>query len=33
MQNRDDDSEPTAAERAFDALRVEVAAMRLGLSL
>jgi len=28
MQNRDDDSEPTAAERAFDALRAEVAAMR-----
>jgi hypothetical protein len=28
MQNRDDDSEPTAAEQAFDALRAEVAAMR-----
>lgn len=28
MQNRDDDTEPTAAERAFDALRAEVAAMR-----
>jgi hypothetical protein len=28
MQNRDDDSEPTAAERAFDALRAEVVAMR-----
>jgi Family of unknown function (DUF6118) len=28
MQNRDDDSEPTAAELAFDALRAEVAAMR-----
>jgi hypothetical protein len=28
MQNRDDDSEPTAAERAFDALRAEVAGMR-----
>jgi hypothetical protein len=28
MQNRDDDSEPTAAERAFEALRAEVAAMR-----
>ena len=26
--NRDEDSEPTAAERAFDALRAEVAAMR-----
>jgi hypothetical protein len=31
MQNRDDDSEPTAAERAFDALRAEVAAMRQAL--
>jgi hypothetical protein len=28
MQNRDDDTEPTAAEQAFDALRAEVAAMR-----
>jgi hypothetical protein len=28
MQNRDDDSEPTAAEQAFDALRAEIAAMR-----
>src|SRR5579859_7640597 len=28
MQNRDDDTEPTAAERAFDALRAEVAGMR-----
>ena len=28
MQNRDDDSEATAAEQAFDALRAEVAAMR-----
>src|SRR5450631_407604 len=28
MQNRDDDTEPTAAERAFDALRAEGAAMR-----
>ena len=31
MQNRDDDSEPTAAERAFDALRAEVASMRQAL--
>ncbi len=28
MQNRDDDAEPTAAERAFESLRAEVAAMR-----
>jgi hypothetical protein len=28
MDDRDEDSEPTAAERAFDALRAEVAAMR-----
>jgi hypothetical protein len=28
MQNRDEDEGPTAAERAFDALRAEVAAMR-----
>jgi len=28
MQNRDEDTEPTAAEQAFDALRGEVAAMR-----
>ena len=28
MQNRDDDTEPTAAEQAFDALRAEVAGMR-----
>jgi hypothetical protein len=27
MDNRDDDSEPTAAEQAFDALRAEVAGM------
>jgi hypothetical protein len=31
MQNRDDDTEPTAAERAFEALRAEVAAMRQAL--
>src|SRR5271165_5657477 len=31
MQNRDEDTEPTAAERAFDALRAEVAAMRQAL--
>jgi Family of unknown function (DUF6118) len=31
MQNRDEDSEPTAAERAFDALRAEVAGMRRAL--
>lgn len=31
MQNRDDDTEPTAAERAFDALRAEVAGMRQAL--
>jgi Family of unknown function (DUF6118) len=31
MQNRDDDSEPTAAERAFEALRTEVAGMRQAL--
>ena len=31
MQNRDDDSEPTAAEQAFEALRAEVAAMRQAL--
>jgi Family of unknown function (DUF6118) len=31
MQNRDDDSEPTAAERAFEALRAEVAGMRQAL--
>jgi len=28
MDDRDDDSEPTAAEQAFDALRAEVAGMR-----
>ena len=27
MQNRDEDSEPTAAERAFEALRADIAAM------
>jgi hypothetical protein len=31
MQNREDDSEPTAAEQAFEALRAEVTAMRLAL--
>jgi hypothetical protein len=31
MQNRDDDTEPTAAERAFEALRAEVAGMRQAL--
>jgi hypothetical protein len=31
MQNREDDSEPTAAEQAFEALRAEVAAMRQAL--
>jgi len=31
MQNKDDDSEPTAAEQAFDALRAEVAGMRQAL--
>jgi hypothetical protein len=31
MQHRDEDSEPTAAERAFDALRTEVATLRQAL--
>jgi hypothetical protein len=31
MHNRDDDSEPTAAEQAFDALRAEVAEMHRAL--
>lgn len=31
MQHRDDDSEPTAAERAFEALRAEVAGMHRAL--
>lgn len=31
MQDRDDDTEPTAAEQAFDALRAEVAALRQAL--
>ncbi len=31
MDNRDEDSDSTAAERAFDALRAEVAAMRQAL--
>ena len=32
MQNRGDDSEPTAAERAFEALRAEVAGMHRALA-